>query len=497
MAENALEQEVIEITEHIENGKNFLLSGGAGSGKTYSLIQVINETFRRNPSSRIACITYTNAAANEIKSRIDQQNLSVSTIHDFLWNNISSFQSELKKCLIELINEEESKIKNPEETSIPIDFYDHPGIEIRYREHVKIKDGIVSHDEVLILANRMLKNHPLLGRMIKDKYPYIFVDEYQDTDPLVIDTLLDHFKHSKNQNIVGFFGDSMQSIFPNGVGDLKDRIDNGELIEVQKKQNRRNPKLVIELANQLRTDGLQQEPSQDDAAPNMLNGQIKQGSIKFLYSNENDIEKIKSSEYFANWNFTDSKETKELNLTHNLIATKAGFPNLMAIYDKDPIIAFKNKILSRIKKQGLLIDDSLTFDEVVDLVAPINRQKKLKKDEMLSDPTSKILYDKLKDLTFSEVKIIYLTKDSLIDDKKQDSEDESKKGSKRDNLIKHLFKIQKIVQYYTDSNYNDFIRATNFTIDSIQKKRELREIIKQFLDTSGKSILEIYTLPQS
>lgn len=34
-----LEPEVIEVLEHVAAGKNFLLSGGAGSGKTYSLVR--------------------------------------------------------------------------------------------------------------------------------------------------------------------------------------------------------------------------------------------------------------------------------------------------------------------------------------------------------------------------------------------------------------------------------------------------------------------------
>ena len=51
-----------QIMELIERGENFLLSGGAGSGKTYSLVQVIKQVITNNPTSRVACMTYTNAA---------------------------------------------------------------------------------------------------------------------------------------------------------------------------------------------------------------------------------------------------------------------------------------------------------------------------------------------------------------------------------------------------------------------------------------------------
>ena len=110
MAETGLEPEVQEIFRHVQQEHNFLLSGGAGSGKTYSLVQFIQEAIRLNPTAKVACMTYTNAAVKEIEERVNHENLQVSTIHDFLWNNIKSFQNELKKSLIHLINHEDLEI---------------------------------------------------------------------------------------------------------------------------------------------------------------------------------------------------------------------------------------------------------------------------------------------------------------------------------------------------------------------------------------------------
>lgn len=62
-----MDKEVEAILEHIENNENFLLSGGAGSGKTYSLVQVIREVIERYPSSKIACMTYTNTSVRDKK----------------------------------------------------------------------------------------------------------------------------------------------------------------------------------------------------------------------------------------------------------------------------------------------------------------------------------------------------------------------------------------------------------------------------------------------
>lgn len=74
-----MDQEVKDIMTLIEDGKNFLLSGGAGSGKTYSLVQVIRGVIAKYPSRKIACMTYTNASVHEIERRVDHSNLNVST----------------------------------------------------------------------------------------------------------------------------------------------------------------------------------------------------------------------------------------------------------------------------------------------------------------------------------------------------------------------------------------------------------------------------------
>lgn len=116
--------ELQQIMRHIKNGDNFLLSGGAGSGKTYTLVQVIKQIIKENPNTKIACMTYTNAAVKEIDERVNNKNLSVSTIHDFLWDNIKHFQKELKSSLIDLANDEEVKrIKITGTDPIPNDFF--------------------------------------------------------------------------------------------------------------------------------------------------------------------------------------------------------------------------------------------------------------------------------------------------------------------------------------------------------------------------------------
>ena len=107
-----------QIESVLKSNNSFVLSGGAGSGKTHSLQEIINSIYRKEPKAKIACITFTEVASNEIAERCktSDRDLWVSTIHKFLWENIKNYKSQLKKELIELIKA--AKISYREEVDI-------------------------------------------------------------------------------------------------------------------------------------------------------------------------------------------------------------------------------------------------------------------------------------------------------------------------------------------------------------------------------------------
>lgn len=501
---NEIEDEFHQIMELVYSGENFLLSGGAGSGKTYSLVQVIKQVIADFPTAKVACMTYTNAAVREIEERVNHKNLNVSTIHDFLWDNIKHFQKELKQALIVLLNDENvQQIKIDDIANVPSDYYDNrtDPISIQYKEYLKLKDGIISHDEILLVSEYMFHKYPKLCDIVKDKYKFILIDEYQDTHSKVVKILLEYFPRTPKKCIVGFFGDAMQAIYDDGIGniDLYKGDSDGQVKEVKKVQNRRNPKTVITLANRLRTDGIIQEPSNDISAPNMVDGIPKEGNILFLYSENDDNSIIKRflSERYA-WNFNDINETKELNLTHNLIADKAGFRSLMDIYDKDLILAFNKRIKNYIKENNILLDFSeKTFGEVIDILQHGKSGRELNKVQpthnmQLFIDANPDLYSFALNYNFDKLSKIYVDKDQLLDDKKQSDDDDKKKGSKRDSLIRHLFKIQKNIELYKNRQYNDFLRKTDYPmIRTIADKRILRDNIESLINVGNKTIEEV------
>lgn len=309
----------------IDRRQSFIVEAGAGSGKTWTLIESLNyilknkaEVFLKN-NQKIVCITYTNVATNEISERIEYNPIvEVSTIHKFLWSVIQPYQQDLKQAIIEL-NEVETtkKIENLAEFIA--------NVTVEYSEYGKnYQEGRIFHDDVIKLANILFGKYKKLVKLVRDKYPVIFVDEYQDTDPLVVELLLQHLLNNANPSdsiTLGFFGDSMQKIYNQGVG----RIEHSSLQVITKKENYRCSKAVLGLLNKVRPE-LVQEPSGDN-----LNG-----SIYFFHSNSTVQSQSttfdKVVEYLG-WP-ADGLITKILLLTHKGIASKLNYPTLLSVYDK-------------------------------------------------------------------------------------------------------------------------------------------------------------------
>ena len=478
--------ELEAIMEHIRQGHDFLLSGGAGCGKTHTLVEVLRNIVAKYPGKHVACITYTNAAADEINRRVNHPNVSVSTIHDFLWANIRYYQPQLKRVLAELINDENCSIKISGVDHIDENYFFANDIEaVEYKEYLQLRKGVVSHDEVIELSKAMLATYPKIRHVVVDRNPFILIDEYQDTQREVIEILLEILSpkervYGEKYSLVGLFGDAMQAIYENGVGDIDKYVIDAEaqahevahVYEVKMEANRRNPRLIIELANMLRTDRVRQRPSDDPKAPNMkLDRTVKEGRIHFLYStgtNAQDLEAVhRYIEREYGWDFNDTKNTKELDLTYNLIAGRGGFATLNEIYDGDPIIKYRDKIKKYISDEGITEDFSeMTFGEVV------NHLKKMRASDLSKlNPSNgqqndfiannRDWRDLARSINYGMFSRMYVEKAQLIDDNKQSVEDAQKKGTKRAPVIRHLYKLMQILESYQNNHLAEFFRLTD------------------------------------
>ena len=371
MAVDVMEQ----ISVCLREKKNFLLSGGAGSGKTYTLIQTLHKVYGENLNARVACITYTNVAANEIKSRSPYSKLWVSTIHDFLWDIIKGFQQNLVTSVKELIRT--GVIAYTGET--PLDLFSFVSVE--YLNYRRLEDGIISHDDLLKVAEFMFEQYPLLSKILCDKFDFIFIDEYQDTQRAVANIFLEHIKlAAKSRLCIGFFGDRMQSIYETGIVDIQSYITNGQVFEVKKTDNYRCSQKVIMLLNKLRSD-ISQQPAKITADGAIAN---KKGSAVFLHSTSDfDLLSFAKTQYADGWDLESPKETKLLFLTHRLNAKRMGWDGILAAYRNNDMLLgdTPDRIANHILKIGGIVYffQNKQYDQVIDLIQQRIRTIKDKK----------------------------------------------------------------------------------------------------------------------
>jgi DNA helicase II / ATP-dependent DNA helicase PcrA len=316
----------------------FRVSAGPGSGKTYWLISHIRNVLRNSkkltPASRIACITYTTVASEEIKSRLNEggNRVDVSTIHSFLYTNVIKTYAYLLKdenddylvsikdldgheehrpsgifhkwinqnptyrylnntpeeklislrCLMDLSwrlvdNECKLILRNPYKG---LNKFTRSGkmlsfpsksqkLLLKYKK-LFWKSGRIHHEDVLYLSYRILKENPDICSFLSIRYPYIFIDEFQDTNPIQtkIITWL-----ANAGSIVGVIGDPAQSIYQFQDARRDDFIDFNlpGLVRYEIKNNRRSTNKIINLLNYVRKDdALEQRGVRDEEGTDIL-----------------------------------------------------------------------------------------------------------------------------------------------------------------------------------------------------------------------------------
>jgi len=347
----------LKIFDCLEKRKSFLLDAGAGSGKTWTLVETLNYLIEKKSDSlkkdkqKIACITYTNIAKNEIIERTEFNELiHVSTIHDFLWLCIKNFQIELKKELIHLIIQKLSKVQidiDKAKSKTTKSYYEliekknkfeealkslnENNFQIMYSNFPSYKKGRFSHDDLLSISERLFAYYPQLKKIISDSFPYIFVDEYQDTQDKTINILLEYLPRN-DKFIIGFFGDKIQRIYEKGVGNISHEKYDLELI--QKTENYRSSKEVINLLNNIRDDIKQVQPP--------MNKRRGQTSFYYLPNALINISSFIDTRLKDSWKI-DSLNIKVLFLTHRYIAKENGYEELYQLYADGNDVLIKNE----------------------------------------------------------------------------------------------------------------------------------------------------------
>lgn len=364
--------------------KSFFLFAGAGSGKTSSLVQALrfiqanhSRQFRLH-GQRVAVITYTNKACDEIKHRTGFDPLvEVSTIHSFVWTLIQGFDTDIKAWLrVELESEiadlrEKQGKGRPGKASIDRE----RSIESKTRRLAMLpeirkftynpngenrgKDSL-NHSEVIKISSAFLAQKPVMQRLLVTKFPILLIDESQDTNKMLMESFLAvQEKHSAEFRL-GLFGDTMQRIYADGKADLGRNLPIG-WARPAKKMNHRCPKRVISLINKIRSDvdDQEQQPRTDAADGIVRLFILKTDTVDKMAAEKSIAEKIATIANDPEWSKPEAVKT--LILEHHMAATRMGFH---AMYE--PL--YRNENLRIGLLDGSLSGLKLFVDRVLPLV---------------------------------------------------------------------------------------------------------------------------------
>ncbi|MEG6616140.1 DNA helicase PcrA [Peptococcaceae bacterium 1198_IL3148] len=280
-----------EAVQHVDGP--LLVLAGAGSGKTRVLTHRIGYLLQQGVSPwHILAITFTNKAAGEMRERVEEMvpseqshDIWVSTFHsacmrilrreiqalnydrNFVIYDDSDQQTVLKDCLKELNIDDKrftsrgmsaaiSNAKNQlmsaaEFDAQAFDYYDQMVAKVYklYQEKLE-RNNALDFDDLLVLTVRLFQNHQHILTFYQDRFKYILVDEYQDTNRaqyVLVNLLAQRHRNlcvvgDPNQSIYGWRGADISNI-------LSFERDYPEAKVVKLEQNYRSTQTILDAAN--------------------------------------------------------------------------------------------------------------------------------------------------------------------------------------------------------------------------------------------------------
>ena len=340
---DTLNEEQKEAVTYL-NGPLLVLAG-AGSGKTKVLTSRIAYLIEKGVSPfNILAITFTNKAAAEMKERVikliggEAINMQISTFHSFglrlirenneyldLDNNFAIFDTEdsltaIKRVLKRLdidsskftpksFRNKISSLKN--DLIMPDDFkryvrtdFDEM-VEKVYKDYQKelYNNNAVDFDDLLILPIKLFKENPNILLKYQERFQYILIDEYQDTNEaqyILTKMLANYYKN------ICVVGDSDQAIYGFRGANFKNILNFEKDYKLCKtiilKKNYRSTKVILDAANSVIKHNINRHPKELES--------VKPGGEKITYYRaKNGIDEVK---FIANT--IDSLKKKDVSL---------------------------------------------------------------------------------------------------------------------------------------------------------------------------------------
>lgn len=291
---NEVQKQAVSTTEG-----PLMIIAGAGSGKTRVLTYRIAHLIDKGIDSfNILALTFTNKAAREMKERIssliggtEAKNLWMGTFHSVFArilraeaqklgfpSNFTIYDTQdsvnvIKKVIAEM--QLDTDIYKPKQVLGRISTYKNNLITVRsyfnnpelieadasamrpktgeiYRTYVErcFKSGAMDFDDLLLRTNELLTRFPEVLAKYQDRFRYIMVDEYQDTNHsqyLIVKALASRFEN------ICVVGDDAQSIYAFRGANIKNILnfkkDYSDAKVIPLEQNYRSTQIIVEAAN--------------------------------------------------------------------------------------------------------------------------------------------------------------------------------------------------------------------------------------------------------
>ncbi|MED5500657.1 MAG: UvrD-helicase domain-containing protein [Pseudomonadota bacterium] len=339
--------------------KSFFLYAGAGSGKTRSLKNALDAfredhgaAFRRS-GKKIAVITYTNAAADEIAARVGEDPLfPISTIHSFCWQHIETYHSDIQAWLLatlpaDLAELHEKQAKGRAGTKAAMDRERAITSIMRRLEWLSVPrrftynpngdnfgQGSLSHSEVLKITASFIGTKPSMQTVLVNKYPFLLIDESQDTNKGLLEAFFTLAAANKGRFGMGLFGDTMQRIFLDGHPELE-RLVPMDWARPAKRLNHRSPQRVIALGNVLRAPvDRQSQVARDDSEVGFVRLFVASSDIPDKPGFERRVRE-RMADLCSDSDWRDEASIKALTLEHHMAASRCGFLDMFQALDRD------------------------------------------------------------------------------------------------------------------------------------------------------------------
>lgn len=191
------------------DGKHVLIIAGPGTGKTHTLTSRVRRLLEQSPEDHhFLAITFTRKAAAEMATRIGRlrkkgaDNLEVGTFHQFALRVLKDYPNETRRIAESRLTDSDEALEHIRELwpSLSsrqrkdrlaqisqwksVDFEKPMPPEVAAFQEARYSRQLIDYDDLLLELYHLLKREPAILKAFHHRLRYIFVDEYQDVNPV-------------------------------------------------------------------------------------------------------------------------------------------------------------------------------------------------------------------------------------------------------------------------------------------------------------------------